>query len=559
MIFLLYLILILIICPITCTSGEETYGEPHAVADPELEKNPEPSSSSNVPNSGAPSESKRRGDGSSPQNDKPSSSSESSGSVNFFKNEVYKNSLEYPKKSISDRDDNIRKIYVEISSNGNENTTINVREFVDKNLSMMLPSLHGYVLSTPQDISLYKLGLLDELESNKSIKVEERNKTIYFSSAGYLYPIAKYKLYEINRLNDVLPYSRNKKPIFHWNKELRDANLSNYADLYSFLESDLMVNDMGNSSGLISCDNDYVTIKLNTYSINISKCNNKLIDNNSLLLEYNDITTHLRCNIKSNNSSNETFCNISVYNINDIIAFDNVTIPPGSMFVYWYYIVPKCFGTFQTETILFSNMGGSRGFHQRELDIENQPQFEVTPKVSESRIYIDDTLGLEFSVVYLGGGPQSSSGNLPVEFESDSDYFFVNEEGNPINPNETVDFQKDVSIPIKRSIKFKHNGIITVPGIWINKRHHMSNKDIIVDNYFSRYSGIMGSIFIGLMAVIVFFLGLVIKDIILCDESCKMSWRIKLENSWIFKKIIMISNKLHKLIINSIRKAKKII
>lgn len=85
------------------------------------------------------------------------------------------------------------------------------------------------------------------------------------------------------------------------------------------------------------------------------------------------------------------------------------------------------FGTFRTETISFSNVNGISGFYQKELNIENRPIFEVIPKASESSIDIHDVLGLEFSVVYLGGGPLSSSGNTTVEFESDSDYSFVNE------------------------------------------------------------------------------------------------------------------------------------
>jgi hypothetical protein len=460
--------------------------------------------------------------------------SQSSDSVIFFKNDIYINTLEYPKKSVSDSDDNLRKVFVEIISNSDKNTTLNIREFIDKNLSMLLPSLHGYVLSTPHDIALYKLGLLEELESNKSIKVDEQTNDIQFVSGGYRYNISKHKLYEINKLNDILAYSRNKNVIFIWSNKLNNSYLSNYTELYRFLESDLMISDIRNHAGLIKCSNDSIEIKINGRLIILFKSKNKIIDNNSIILEYNNITTHLMCKyaIINKNSSNDTSYITYVYNINDIIAFDNVEIPPGSMFVYWYYVFPKSFGTFRTETISFSIADGSRGFHQEKLDIENRPIFEVAPKALKSGMDINDILGLEFSVVHLGGGPQSSSGNIPVEFESNSDYSFVNENGYPVNPNCMKDFPKDVSVPINMFVKFKEKGIYSVPGIWINKRHYLSNKDITVDDRFERNKGLLGSLAIAFVALIVFVLGLIIRDLYLMEANYRKSWRMRLETYW---------------------------
>jgi hypothetical protein len=543
-VLIFYLISIFIISPIA-----SAYSEPITAVDPVLESRTEPKGSPQVAPDGANSLETGHDDGSSSRKTDSSSSDHSSGSsdsVIFFKNDVYTNTLEYPKKSISDRDDNLRKVYIEIISNSDKKTTLNIREFIDENLSMLLPSLHGFVLSTPHDITLYKLGLLEELESNKSIKVDEQKNDIQFVSGGYSYNISKHKLYEISKLDNVLAYSRNKKAIFTWNNKLNNSNLSNYTELCRFLESDLMISDIRNHVGSISSSNESIEIKLNDQLIRLFKIKNNLINNNSVILEYNNITTHLM----SKNSSNDTSYITHVYNINDIIAFDNVEIPPGSMFVYWYYVFPKSFGTFRTETVSFTNVNGLSGFYQKELNIENQPTFEVIPKASKSSIDISDVLGLEFSVVYLGGGPQSSSGNATVEFESDSDYSFVNERGDPVNPNCSKDFPKDVSVPIKRFIKFGHEGIISVPGIWINKRHYMFNKDITVDGWWERNKGIIGSVFIGLVALIVFALGLIIKDIYLCDEDCKRSWLIRLENSNKKKKIrIIIKNFCNKIMI----------
>jgi len=507
-----------------------------------LESRPEPRGSPHGASNGATSLKTGNDDGSSSGKTDSSSSDHKSGSsdsVIFFKNDVYTNPLEYPKKSISDRDDNLRKVYIEIISNNDKKTTLNIREFIDENLSMLLPSLHGYVLSTPNDITLYKLGLLEELESNKSIKVDENQTNIQFVSGGHSCQFSKHNLYRISKLDNVLAYSKNKNAFFTWNNKLNDSNLSNYTGLCRFLESDLMISDIRNHAGSISFGNDSIEIKINDKLINLFKNKNNIINNDSIILEYNNIATHLMSKnaIINKNSSSDTSYITYVYNINDIIAFDNVEIPPGSMFVYWYYVFPKSFGTFRTETISFSNVNGISGFYQKELNIENRPIFEVIPKASESSIDIHDVLGLEFSVVYLGGGPLSSSGNTTVEFESDSDYSFVNERGDPVNPNCTEDFPKDVSVPIKRFIKFEHKGTISLPGIWINKKYCISNKDITVDDWWERNKDITGSFFVGLVTFIVFALGMIIEVRYLREEDCKKSVRIRVDNSNMRKKI----------------------
>lgn len=97
-----------------------------------------------------------------------------------------------------------------------------------------------------------------------------------------------------------------------------------------------MISDIRNHAGSISFGNDSIEIKINDKLINLFKNKNNIINNDSIILEYNNIATHLMSKnaIINKNSSSDTSYITYVYNINDIIIkFDNVEIPPGSMFV----------------------------------------------------------------------------------------------------------------------------------------------------------------------------------------------------------------------------------
>lgn len=459
--------------------------------------------------------------------------------VIFFKKDVYMKSLEYPKKAVSDRGDNLRKVYIEIISNNDRSVELDLREYVDRNLSLILPSLHGYVLTTPDEFSLYRSGILEDLESTANAKINESKNRVYFSSGIFRnYSIAKNNVYNINNLAKIKPYSRNYDLVLVWNKSLNGTSLSGQQNLSRFIESDLMINNNGTDSAQIFFFNNIDIEYKNKTNVFISRSRNELY-NNSIMLRYGDVIAYLRSNEKYNSTDNSS--STYIYNVKDIIAFDNVIIPPGSLFVYWYYVIPRSYGTFKTNTVLFANTSGLKELSQKEFEIENQPRFNVTPKISELSVDINSILALEYNVEYLGGGPQSSSGNVSLVFDNNSNYNFVNKNGDTVNPNCEMDFKKDTSETINRFIKFRETGILSIPGIWINKKHYISSKEIVVDDW-RRFFGKYGSVFIGSMALIVFFLGLIIKDLLLCDENRRISWSVKIINSelyWFFKKWLL--------------------
>jgi hypothetical protein len=519
---ILYLFLILIIIP---TNSEDDYEEPPARINSALEDGQEPTGIQNtIPSDDLARVSGQNGIYDSGKSDSFSSGhrSESSSSFYFFKNDVYIKPLEYPKRAVSDRSDNLRKVYVEIISNNQKNARLDIREYIDKNLCIIFPSSHGYVLTTPDEVSLYKSGTLEEIEmmedDTNTIK-DDGDDRINIDECTF----ARCNIYEFNNLTKIRPYARNADVILCWNESINNTCLLNNSNLSCFLESDMQINNSWNSSERIRCIGNGIEIPINNDTLFLNKSND-FLDNNCVILRYRDIITHLKCDNDENNTTR-------IYNINDLIAFDDVMIPPGSLFVYWYYIVPKSYGTFKTETITFTDIEGSKEFSQKDLVIENQPLFKVTPKVSESRVYANDILELEFDIEYLGGGPQSSSGNISVIFDNDASYYFVDENGDPTEANEILDFKKDVSVPVKKFIIYTQKGIRSLPGIWINKKHYTSVEDITVDDYVSRYPSIVGGLIAGAIAFIIFILTLIIKDIILCEEKDKKTRRDQILNT----------------------------
>ncbi len=342
------------------------------------------------------------------------------------------------------------------------------------------------------------------------------------------YSINESNKYEVNNLPTTRPYSRNSDAILYWNNSLNNTCISNCSEFCCFLQSDLLINNSQNSSGIIYCDNDRIEIPINGNKVFLNKSRCKM-DDNSTILRYGDIITHLRYDTINEKNNLSTTC---IYNINDIIAFDNVTIPPGSLFVYWYYVVPKSYGTFRTETVSFANIGGLKELSQNEMYIENQPVFKVTPKISASSAYVNETLILEYNIEYMGGGPQSSSGNVSISFDNEANYYFVDKDGHPNDPNDIMNFKRDASVPVNRFVRYKQKGVRSLPGIRINKKHYPFDGEITIDDYIGRYPAIFGSLLAGLIALLIFILTLIFKDIILCDESDKQKLRDSLKESW---------------------------
>jgi hypothetical protein len=212
-----------------------------------------------------------------------SGGSSSSNSVVLFKDEFYIKPLEYPKKAVSDRSDNLRKIYVEIISNNEKNAELDIREYIDKNLSVFLPTLHGYVLTTPDEYSLYKSGILEELESKEDVQIRVYNHRVCFDLRDNInYSINESNKYEVNNLPSSLPYSRNADAILYWNESLNNTCVSNSSRLSCFLQSDLLINNSQNSSEKIYCEGDRIEMPINGIKVFLNK-SRSMMDNNSTI------------------------------------------------------------------------------------------------------------------------------------------------------------------------------------------------------------------------------------------------------------------------------------
>ena len=380
-------------------------------------------------------------------------------------------------------------------------------------------------------ISLYKLGVFERIESGSYNDISENKNNISFISNGYRFYIEKQNMPEVNNMSRVRPCSMNMYKIFDLDLDCNSNSIANCNiisnNLKRFLNEDLKITTDKEFDKLKMINNNYINITLNNSSTigRFHKPSNGFMNNNSIEFIFKGLTHHLRY-INNSINNNSKLNNISLYHVNDILTIENITIPPGSLFVYWYYVIPKSYGTLQTDTLMLSRINKSVTLHQKKLKIINMPSFKVNPRCSESRLYKNEILCLEYDVEYLGGGPEYVCPSISVDFDKESSYYYVYEENGTrretINDNET--FSRGKSKSIKRFIKFEHEGIQSIPGIWINEKHYAGNIEVTVDNKWNRYPIISSGLLTITITLILYFITIIVDRIYLSNSNNKY-WR----------------------------------
>jgi hypothetical protein len=408
------------------------------------------------------------------------------------------------------RSGDLVRVSVEIYPKNEMN--ISIREFIDKDIPVFLSSVHGYILSDLDKISYYKLDLLNDIECNK-LNTCLDNDYIKFQCNGNNCKICKKQLYDINNYNKK-PYLDDGLPLFDLGT-IKNGNLTDYSCLLNFIKNNIIaINDTELNHSKIFCSADgNISIKFyenELLTINKSK---SYLDNGWVVLSY-----------KNNDSTGMIVHHMKLLDVKQVfdpgnsIAIDNIYLPGGSIFVFWYYILPKSPGTYSTETI--TSIADPKLIISSPLDlqiVEDQPQFKVYRKLDQSRIFLQDCLEIEFDVEYLGGGSPATIKNVPVRYDiSPEDFHYVPN----LNLSFNGTFYKNKSISMTKKIRFHKEGMLSPPGIWINDRHFNFDGSVEVDIPLIRYLNLISII----STIFLFFIGIIIKDLLLHDEKEREAW-----------------------------------
>lgn len=380
-------------------------------------------------------------------------------------------------KSDSRQVGKIARITIEIYSRIDKDIKFNIREFIDENLSLLLPSIHGYRLANLDQISYYKLYLLDDLEFDRSNLTQIRNYD-YICFTNHNYNIRKDNLIGINYdPEDKIPYLLDDAPLFNWtnmeNGSLRDCLLRNFIkDKLQIVDdessiSNLTINRIGNNIIEIMHGNETV--------IEINRVNNKLMDNGYVTILYNNTLHHLK--IKNDN----------VFDINNTLAVNNISLHPNEVFVFWYDIMPESPGIYCLETVA-SVINPKRIVSSSVLieSMKDEPQFEVTREFGQFQVYKGKTLWFNYMIKYLGGGSKNGYINAKCALNK-SDYYDITdikidgaayEFGDKYNI--TLPLKKDVDTSLRIETKFKEMGDVSPPRISIEGNYYPFNESITV-------------------------------------------------------------------------------
>lgn len=418
------------------------------------------------------------------------------------------------------RSGDLVKVSVEIYPKNKLN--ISIREFIDQDVPVFLSSVHGYILTDMERIGFYKLGLLNDIECNKldtCIDNEYGDNYIKFVSNHNTCRICTKSACEIDNYSK-MPYLDDGEALFDLST-IRDGNLTDYSCLSQFISDNInSINDTELNLSKIICSADgNISIKINKNKIvNINKTNSYL-DDGWVVLSYrnNDSTGLIVHHLK-------LLDNNKIFDPGNSIAIDNLDLPAGSILVFWYYMLPNSPGTYNTETI--TSIDSPKMIISSPLDVKivrDEPQFKVYRKFDQSRIFLQDELDIEYDVEYLGGSFPSVIKNIPVIFDTSPDDFNYTPYSN-LSFDGT--FYEDKSTPIKKKIKFIKEGMLSPPGIWVNGRHFNFEENVEVDIPLTRYFNLFSII----LTVILFFIGIIIKDIFLHDSARKeacIEWSIR--------------------------------
>lgn len=215
--------------------------------------------------------------------------------------------------------------------------------------------------------------------------------------------------------------------------------------------------------GSASCEKKMNSIKINR--------------NNDL--DFVDISYNISSNIAIVNISNQRFYKFKaefkdhsiIINDTEIaLNFNFNTLGKHDIFAYRYYIKPKKSGNFNTITLVRS-YGQSDIKYISTIDIkEPNPQFEITPRPKDSElIRIFGPLDLAYDITYLGGASDPELNNAKIALENDTAFYICSFKGSDKSAK-TMNFTKYKTMHVNTKVRFKTNGKISIPGIYINDK-----------------------------------------------------------------------------------------
>jgi hypothetical protein len=413
------------------------------------------------------------------------------------------------------------QVRVEIYSNQNEPINLSIREFVDENIPVFRASANAYLLKGPDEISYYKLGLLEDLELGCLDKSICRTSVTFcdFNCSIEKSRIKGYNVFEKNH-----EYMRTKPPLLSWPLK-NNCSLSNYPNLVNYLMRLLNLKNITLNNMTINITRGgNLSIQYNgNITINISNNSLDPLDKGNAILTYNGLAHHLL--FIQNKTNNKLY---DVYDTSNIIPLDNINLEPDSIIVFWYNLMPYNPGVYDTETLVIMDKPTEVLSAHLEIEIdEDIPQFEVSRKFTSPRIFKWDELGIQYHIDYIGGGSRNQMKSVPINFNNSSDFDYKLKKDEKLSYVEN--FSKNRSVIIDKIIKYKKQGEFTLPSIWINNKYidfGENERTVIVDNPFERYFNFISLLFAGF----IFILGVFIKDIYLGDIIKRENMRLKMEN-----------------------------
>lgn len=221
-----------------------------------------------------------------------------------------------------------------------------------------------------------------------------------------------------------------------------------------------------------------------------------LIQNSSQCYKVNDVEDFKKYLDQMYNKENPDYIGPTNYKIswnNGTGATDNISIQGRDRFVYWYDVKPKEYGTFNTETIIRSEIYSDI---ERILEVivkKPEPVFDVNMMVNKTQIYKNEPLNIIYAITYLGDS--DSLNDIQIIIDEPTNYYKYSGNESETETNLKQSFSKYKTFPLQRHLIFLTTGIYSIPGITINGIRYTFNDPIIVDSIFTRNWGFFTNLF----------------------------------------------------------------
>lgn len=398
---------------------------------------------------------------------------------------------------------------------------ISIKEFVDKDITIINTSQYAYRLLTSDEISDYDSGFnreyfndLDYDSENECkmgesrLHLNDKNNSIILGGINCIYD---YKC-NLSYQDNLISFLKNELGV-SWAKNASTSLGKNSLKIYD-------IYDKNNSSRNINLTFD------NKKTRGVLKFKNKVY---KFFVKCDNMHCRIEKPIRINDETNETkiyfeeqIFNLSIYKLQNDFDIEIINPRINERYAYWYFINLNKPGNFDSITTVLTSYGGIRNVP----DIESSEKIKVANPSPEVNIRLNKLHLLrneEFDIIYEIKYTTSPNINntIYVNFPSLSDYYsFINKTSND-------GLEHDCSVPIKlngknaanikKTIKYYDSGEYYLPGIMINGEYFLFQKEkVLMDTRFERYAQFVTLIW----GITAFFL----KDLIFPPEEAKKTY-----------------------------------